>query len=113
MPKTDADREAVRAAAIATVLAQCFTDEERHELITEAMKPLFRETTTTYGEVQRSPFSRAIEQALENWTNRAVVEYCSKPDILADLTRLLEKECARLIKERIPSWVDEMVKKHL
>lgn len=109
MTTTNIDREAIRAAAIARVLTEAFTEDERSELVTETLKPLLTESKNSYGQVSQSVFGRAIERALEDWTQKAVAEYCQRPEVMTDLKQRLEVECARILAERLPKWVDRMV----
>ena len=108
---TDVDKEALRAAAIARVLTECFSEKERAELVSEALKPLFNDRPRPYGDVEPSVFKKAIEHALQDWTTQAVVEYCQQPDIIDGLKRELAEQCDRVIKERIPGWVDRIIKR--
>lgn len=107
---TEADKEAVRAAAIARVLTECFSEKERVELVSEALKPLFNDRPTPYGGIEVSVFTKAIAQALHDWTRKRVDEYCAQPDVKDRLTLLLKKECERIIVERVPQWVENMIK---
>ena len=112
MPRThtDADKEAVRAAAIARVLTECFSDEERKQLVTEALKPLLNDRPTPYGDVEASPFKKAIINAFNDRTRKAVAEYCERPDVKDALALQVTAECERIIKERVPKWADSMIR---